>query len=338
MAPMLSLVVPVYFEEECVTEFIEQVQRVLDPMPLRYEIVFVDDGSTDRTCEIIRGKANADERIKLIEFSYNHGKQAAVTAGIRHACGDYLLYMDPDLQDPPGEIPRFLEKIEEGYDLVFGIRSEKKDSLLNRLMSGTFWYVLEKFTGLKLPKGLAVMRIFNRKFADQFLRYGEQNRFIEGIFMHVGMKRTTLTISQQERFAGVSKFNFKRKMNLAFDAILDYSELPLKLAVRLGVSLSLLGFLAMLVVAVLKLTLVDFQAGWASLLSIFLMGFGIQLFFIGIAALYIGKLYREVKGRPLFSIRQLTNIEPAVGWSASGSPAAADIQLAKKHQPFPGTH
>ena len=335
-APRLSLVVPVYFEEECVIEFIDQVQRVLDPMKLRYEIVFVDDGSTDRTCEIIRGKASTDERIKLIEFSYNHGKQAAVTAGIRHARGDYLLYMDPDLQDPPGEIPRFLEKIEEGYDLVFGIRSEKKDSFVNKVMSGTFWYVLEKFTGLQLPKGLAVMRIFNRKFADQFLLYGEQNRFIEGIFMHVGMRRTTLTISQQERFAGISKFNFRRKMNLAYDAILDYSELPLKLAVRLGVSLSMLGFLAILVVAVLKLTLVNFQAGWASLLSILLMGFGIQLFFIGIVALYIGKLYREVKGRPLFSIKQITNITTPCGQSEPEPVAVPGFQTAKQYQDNPG--
>ena len=337
-SPLLSLVVPVYFEEECVTEFIEQVQRTLDPMALRYEIVFVDDGSTDRTCEIIRGKAHLDERIKLIEFSYNHGKQAAVTAGIRHARGDYLLYMDPDLQDPPAEIPRFLAKIEEGYDLVFGIRNEKKDSLANRLMSGTFWYILEKFTGLQIPKGLAVMRIFNRRFADQFLLYGEQNRFIEGIFMHVGMQTATLTINQQERFAGVSKFNFRRKLKLAFDAILDYSELPLKLAVRLGVSLSLLGFLAIIVVAILKLTLVDFQAGWASLSSILLMGFGIQLFFIGIVALYIGKLYREVKGRPLFSIRQLTNITPPGGRPEPAPSATPGIPAGKQHQDFPGGH
>ena len=336
--PMLSLVVPVYFEEDCVTEFIDQVQRVLDPMDIGYEIVFVDDGSTDRTCEIIRGRAHVDERIKLIEFSYNHGKQAAVTAGIRHARGDYLLYMDPDLQDPPVEIPRFLSKIQEGYDLVFGVRSQKKDSFLNKRMSAVFWYILDKFTGLKIPKGLAVMRIFNRRFADQFLLYGEQNRFIEGIFMHIGMKTCTLTISQQERYAGVSKFNFRRKLNLAFDAILDYSELPLKLAVNLGVSVSMAGFLAMIVVAILKLTLVNFQAGWASLASILLMGFGIQLFFIGIAALYIGKLYREVKGRPLFSIKQMTNLNPAGRAPEPAADATPDIQAAHQHQHVPARH
>jgi dolichol-phosphate mannosyltransferase len=309
MMKKLSLVVPVYFEQECIQQFINETTAVLDTLPLEYEIVFIDDGSTDRTCELIRENASLNARIKLIEFSYNHGKQAAVSAGIRYASGDYLLYMDPDLQDPPDEIPRFVATIQEGYDLVFGLRSEKKDSFVNTQFSNIFWFVLDKFTGLNIPRGLAVMRIFSRRFADQFLLYGEQNRFIEGIFMHVGMKRTTLVIHQRERFAGVSKFNFRRKMNLAFDAILDFSELPLKMAVRLGISLSLIGFLAIFVVLVLKLTLVDFQAGWPSLLSILLMAFGMQMFFIGIAALYIGKIYRETKKRPLFSIRAATNID-----------------------------
>lgn len=310
-APLLSLVVPVYFEEECVTEFMDQVQRVLDPMELRYEIVFVDDGSTDRTCEIIRGKALSDHRIKLIEFSYNHGKQAAVTAGIRHARGDYLLYMDPDLQDPPAEIPRFIEKLAQGYDVVYGIRREKRDSLLNRLYSRAFWWILRKFTGLPIPPGLAVMRIFNRRFADTFLQYGEQNRFIEGIFMHIGMRSSTLMIEQAPRFSGVSKFNLRRKLNLAMDAILDFSEIPLKSTVKIGIFLSFLGFASIIGVAALKLLGLVNQAGWASILSLSLLAFGAQLFFLGIIALYVGRIYRETKGRPLYSIRALTNLDAA---------------------------
>ena len=310
-APLLSLVVPVYFEEECVTEFTDQVQRVLDPMELRYEIVFVDDGSTDRTCEIIRGKALSDHRIKLIEFSYNHGKQAAVTAGIRHARGDYLLYMDPDLQDPPAEIPRIIEELAQGYDVVYGIRREKRDSLLNRLYSRAFWWILRKFTGLPIPPGLAVMRIFNRRFADTFLQYGEQNRFIEGIFMHIGMRSSTLMIEQAPRFSGVSKFNLRRKLNLAMDAILDFSEIPLKSTVKIGIFLSFLGFASIIGVAALKLLGLVNQAGWASILSLSLLAFGAQLFFLGIIALYVGRIYRETKGRPLYSIRALTNLDAA---------------------------
>jgi len=305
---ILSLVVPVYFEEECIQQFIYETQSVLDVLPLDYEIIFIDDGSTDETAVIIRRYADQDSRIKLIEFSYNHGKQAAVSAGIHYAKGDYLLYMDPDLQDPPDEIPRFLAELEKGYDLVFGVRKEKKDSALNTLFSKLFWYVLDKFTGLKIPKGLAVMRIFTRRFADQFLLYSEQNRFIEGIFMHIGMKRSTLLIEQRKRFAGVSKFNFRRKMKLAIDAIIDFSDLPLRLAVQIGLMLSAIGFFAILTVFILSLTVVHFQAGWPSLISVLLLGFGLQIFFVGVAALYVGKIYKETKRRPLYAISELTNI------------------------------
>ncbi len=305
----LSLVVPVYFEEDCIGQYLKETIPVLENIPnIDWEIVFIDDGSKDRTQEIIKEKAASESRIKLLEFSYNQGKQAAVSAGIRYASGDYLLYMDPDLQDPPDEIPRFVEKIQEGYDLVFGIRKEKIDSLLNKFFSAIFWGTLNKFTGLEIPKGLAVMRIFSRRFADQFLLYSEQNRFIEGIFIHIGMNRTEIEVSQRKRFAGKSKFNFRRKMRLAFDAIFDFSELPLKLAVNLGVSLSLLGVLSFLGIAFTKLFLFNFSAGWPSLFSAIVLSLGLQLFFLGIAAIYIGKIYKESKGRPLYSIKSFTNL------------------------------
>ncbi len=306
----LSLVVPVYFEEEVIAQFLLETSEALAVLGIAYEIVFIDDGSTDRTVAIIKDHAANDHRIKLIELSYNHGKQAALTAGIHHAKGDYLLYMDPDLQDPPKEISRFITEIEKGYDLVFGVRKEKKDSFVNRVFSKIFWSVLRKFTGLQLPKGLAVMRIFNRRFADQFLRYQEQNRFIEGIFMHIGLRRTQIEIEQRPRFAGTSKFNFRKKMELAFNAIFDFSELPLKLALKMGVFFIAFGILILLTIVILKITLVNFQSGWPSIIGAMIISTGILLFFIGIAALYIGKIYKESKGRPLFSIKELTNIEP----------------------------
>jgi glycosyltransferase involved in cell wall biosynthesis len=304
----LSLVVPVYYEEECILQFIKETEAVLNTLSLEYEIIFIDDGSADQTVNLIKQKAQTSYFIKLVELSYNHGKQAAVTAGITYATGDYLLYMDPDLQDPPIEIPRFIEEIEKGYDLVFGIRKEKVDGFINKIFSKIFWSVLEKFTGLKIPKGLAVMRIFNRKFADKFLEYPEQNRFIEGIFMHIGMKRSTIFIEQRERFAGTSKFNFKRKMRLAFDAIFDFSEIPLKMAVRLGFFIFLLGLLFLIGIVIAKLFVIDFQLGWPSIMAAIVLSAGIQLFFIGIAAVYIGRTYKESKRRPLFSIKELTNI------------------------------
>lgn len=309
MNKKISFVVPVYFEEDVISRFILEMTEELKALNLDYEIVFIDDGSTDKTVQIIKEHAIKNNNLKLIELSYNHGKQAALTAGIKNASGDYLLYMDPDLQDPPKEIGRFIQEIEKGYDLVFGVRKEKKDTFLNSLFSKIFWGVLRRFTGLELPKGLAVMRIFNRKFADKFLEYQEQNRFIEGIFVHIGMNQSVITIEQRERYAGTSKFNFRKKMELAFNAIFDFSELPLKIAVRLGAAFIIVGILILLIIVFLKIYLVDFQSGWPSIIGALIIATGIQLFFIGIAALYIGKIYKESKGRPLFSIREMTNFE-----------------------------
>lgn len=306
---LLSLVVPVYFEEECIDQFILETTAVLDSHKINYEILFIDDGSKDKTVDKITQHIETNKKIKLIVFSYNHGKQAAVTAGIKNAKGDYLLYMDPDLQDPPVEIPRFLEEIEKGYDLVFGVREQKRDSFINRIYSKLFWWTLDKFTGLKIPKGLAVMRIFNRNFANRFIKYGEQNRFIEGIFMHIGMRQHQITISQRERFAGQSKFNFKRKMKLALDAIFDFSELPLKLTIRLGIALTIVGLFALVGIVIARLFVIEFQIGWPSLMSAIIMGFGVQLLFMGIMARYIGNIYKEVKQRPLYSVREYINIE-----------------------------
>jgi dolichol-phosphate mannosyltransferase len=216
--------------------------------------------------------------------------------------------MDSDLQDPPEEIPNFLNEINKGYDLVFGIRNEKVDSLKNIILSKLFWWILNKFTGLKIPVGLSVMRIFNRKFADKFLEYHEQNRFIEGIFIHIGMKRSEIIINQRKRFAGKTKFNFKAKIQLAMDAIFDFSEIPLKLAVKLGLILSLTGLLSFFLIIFLKLFFIDFASGWASTISTIVLSLGIQLIFIGIAAIYIGKVYRESKNRPLFSIKETINL------------------------------
>jgi dolichol-phosphate mannosyltransferase len=303
----LSLVVPVYYEQEVILQFLKETKEELEKLPIVYEYVFVDDGSTDKTVEIIKEQAKLDDRIKMIVFSYNHGKASAISAAIAYATGDYLLYMDPDLQDPPVEIPRFFNEMEKGYDLVWGIRKEKKDSFLNKQFSRIFWGTLNKFTGLNIPKGIAVMRMFNREFADEFLKYNETNRFIEGIFIAISKNWTTIEIGQRERFAGTTKFNFKKKMQLAFDAIFDFSELPLKMTVRFGMLLVVLGLIGLFALLISKLFFVDFQAGWPSIIASIIVVFGLQLFFLGIVSLYIGRIYKEVKRRPLYSVKDKIN-------------------------------
>jgi len=304
----LSLVIPVYNEQEVILQFLRETKAELQKLGITYEYVFVDDGSTDRTAEILKAKAAKDNRIKLVVFSYNHGKAYAVSAAIAYATGEYLLYMDPDLQDSPSDIPRMLKEIEKGYDLVWGIRKEKKDSFWNRQFSKIFWLSLGKFTGLKIPKGIAVFRIFNREFADEFLRYRESNRFIEGIFLSISKKFTTLEVSQRERFAGKTKFNLKRKIQLASDAVFDFSEVPLTFTVRLGMLMVGLGAVGLLGLVVAKLFFVEFQAGWPSVIVAIITAFGMQLFFLGIVSIYIGRIYRETKRRPLFSVKEIINL------------------------------
>lgn len=307
-SPQLSVIVPVYFEEECIDQLVHELTEVITGEEYDYEIIFVDDGSQDGTVSKIKQHCRLNQRIKLVELARNHGKQWALSAGIEFARGDLLVMMDPDLQDPPTEIPRFIAKLGEGYDLVFGVRSEKKDTRLNVVLSKLFWWTLRKFTALNIPSNLAVMRIFNRAFADRFLQYRESSRFIEGLFILVGMRQTTLEISQRERFAGRSKFGLVAKMRLAADAIFDFSETPLRFLVKLGLLIIASGLVGILSIIILRVFLVDFQAGWPSVIFLLTTGLGILLFFLGIMAIYIGKIYGEVKRRPLYSLKQTTNL------------------------------
>ena len=307
---LISLVVPVFNEQECVEQFMSEVAEEMKRHGLRHEIVFVDDGSRDATVKLICAAMESRPEVKLVELAFNHGKQAAVTAGIEHATGDVLIYMDPDLQDPPAEIISFVRKLDEGYDLVFGVREERHADLVSRTGSRLFWWILDRFTGLKLPRPLAVMRGFNRAFATEFLRFREANRFIEGLFACAGLRQTQITIPQRPRFAGVSKFNFSRRFRLAKDAVLDYSDLPLRLGLRLGFLLTLVGFASALVLIVLKLTGTTYQMGWPSMVCMILIASGVQLFCIGLIGTYLGKTYVESKRRPLYAVRARHRLAP----------------------------
>lgn len=306
--PDLSLIVALYYEEDCIEEFIAQIRKHLDHEPISYEIVFIDDGSTDKTIPLVEAAAAKDSRIKLIQLSRNHGKEAAVSAGIHHANGNYMIMMDPDLQDPPERIMDFYRKIQEGYDLVFGIRKERHDSLATKWFSKFFWTFLNVMTGLKIPENVSVMRIFNRAFANEFNKYPERLRFIEGIFMIIGMRRTTMPVEHRERFAGVSKFNFKRRIKLAINAIAAFSDKPLSLAIGTGFSLLAFAALFGLWALVRKIIWDISMAGWTSLFLAILFIGGIQIVLLGIVGNYIGRIYTESKSRPVFTIQRTINL------------------------------
>lgn len=320
--PTLSLLVALFNEEAVIDEFVARVRHELDEVsggrdrlgePFTWEIVFVDDGSSDHSVAIAEKHAAEDERIKVVQLARNYGKEAAITAAIEHASGDYLLMMDPDLQDPPERILDFKAKIEEGYDLVFGIRTERNDKFLTRMFSAIFWKTLRVFTGLNVPTGLAVMRIFNRHFAEEFTRYSERRRFMEGLFMDVGLRRTTIAVEHNERFAGVSKFNFRRRMKLALNAILAFGDRPIRLAISIGLTLVGLSFLFGLYVIWLRLVYDNVLSGWTTLVTIIVFLSGMQTVIIGLIGLYIGNTYQEVKGRPLYRVQQRVNVGPPRG-------------------------
>lgn len=307
--PTLSLIVALYFEEECVQEFVRRVREALDSSGVSYEIVFADDGSRDRTVALVEAMAAADSRIKLLVLSRNHGKEAALTAAIHHARGEYLVMMDPDLQDPPERILDFYRAIrEDECDLVWGVRKEYSTSWTSRLGSRLFWAVLNGFTGLPIPHDLAVMRIFNRAFAEEFMRYGERVRFIEGIFMSVGMRQTTLPVENHPRFAGRSKFDWRRRIRLAVNAILAFSDRPLQLSVSIGLMM-LAGSFAYGIYAFLRRLVWGIGlTGWTSTVIFVLFVGGIQVVLLGIIGNYVGRIYTEVKQRPIFAIRKKVNL------------------------------
>ncbi|MBV9549405.1 MAG: glycosyltransferase family 2 protein [Alphaproteobacteria bacterium] len=307
-APDVSIVAALYFEEECVAEFIRRIRSSLDGSGLGYELILVDDESRDRTVEIVTDFALHDARIKLIELSRNNGKEVAITAGIEHAQGARIVMMDPDLQDPPEEILPLVRKLDEGYDLVFGVRRREADTFVHAISSRLFWIALNALTGLDIPENLSTMRTFNRKFAEEFKRYPERVRFIEGVFMLVGMRRTTLGVSRHVRFAGRSRYNFVRKMTLAFNAILSFSDRPLKLSVILGGLMCVSSVLFAAYTIAQKLLFNVGLAGWTSMITAIVFLAGIQTLILGLVGLYVGRTYTEVKGRPLYCIQNKMNL------------------------------
>jgi dolichol-phosphate mannosyltransferase len=307
--PTLSLIVALYFEEDCVEEFTRRVRAALDPSGLRYELLFVDDGSHDRTVPLVEALAADDPRIKLLVLSRNHGKEGAVTAAIHHAQGDYLLMMDPDLQDPPERIIDFYRSIREwDCDLVWGVRTAHAGSWSTRFFSRCFWSGLNGLTGLAIPHDVAVMRIFNRAFAEEFKRYGERVRFIEGIFMTIGMRQRTLPVEHHPRFAGRSKFDLRRRIRLATNAVLAFSDRPLRLSISVGL-LMLAGTLVYGLYAFSRRLFWGIGlTGWTSMVLFILFIGSIQVILLGIIGNYVGRIYTETKARPSFSVLKRVNL------------------------------
>lgn len=304
-----SVVVPLYNEEEVLLETYKRLTKVMDSTNDLYEIIFVNDGSRDKTADMVYEICNNDSKIKLIDFARNFGHQTAITAGMDYSEGQAIVVIDADLQDPPELIPKMLEKWKEGYDVVYGKRLAREgETFFKKLTAKVFYRFLRSMTDVEIPVDTGDFRLIDRKVADALKLVNERNRYIRGIISWLGFKQIGVEFNRDKRFAGETKYPLRKMLKFAFDAITSFSYKPLKLASYTGFFLSLSSFIYLLFILYTKLFAREFiQAAWASPLAVNLFFNGIILMILGIIGEYIGRIYDEAKGRPLYIIRETKN-------------------------------
>lgn len=303
---LLSVVAPVYNEQETVAEFCTRVHVALEG--LAYELVLVDDGSQDGSGRVMAELAADDDRIKVVTLSRNFGHQAALTAGLDHAGGDVVVMLDADLQDPPELIVTMLERWRAGSDVVYAVRQERAGESAFKLVTARWFYrFFDWLTSVRLENNSGDFRLLDRSALDALLAMRERNRFLRGMSVWVGFTQSAVPYHRDARYAGQTKFTLTRMLSFSLDAISSFSHRPLQLASLLGFAISTLAFIAIPVVVVLKI-FGSYLPGFSAVeITILLLG-GIQLISVGIIGEYVGRIYDEVKGRPLYLVKSRANL------------------------------
>lgn len=308
----ITLVIPMYYEEKVAEECYKRVKENLEKLEnYNYEIIFVNDGSKDKTLEILEQISKKDENVKIISFSRNFGHQAAVTAGLQHVTGDVILIMDADLQDPPELIPEMLELWENGNEVIYGKRKSRKGESAFKLFTAKMFYkTLNALSDVEIPKDTGDFRLVDRKVVDTINDFPEHNKFLRGLFSWVGYKQVPFEYERKERFAGETKYPLKKMLKLASDGIISFSTKPLKLVGTLGI-ISIIISIILLIYALISyiFKLNGLSAGWTSIMVAITFFSGIQLISIWIIAEYIGRIYDETKKRPQYIIDKKINIK-----------------------------
>ena len=307
---MISAIIPCYNEEEALPLFLPELQRVADTMDEPFEFLFIDDGSTDRTLELLRSFAARDSRVRYLSFSRNFGKEAAIYAGFQHARGDYAAVMDADLQDPPSLLPGMLELLQSGeYDSVATRRvSRSGEPPVRSFFARIFYRLINRISDVDIVDGARDFRLMKRCMVDAIVSMGEYNRFSKGIYGWVGFRTCWMPYENVERAAGKTKWSFWKLCKYAVDGIIGYSQAPLSIASWFGILMTAVSFLMIVFIIVRKLLFGDPVAGWASLICVVIFVGGVQLFCLGIMGQYLAKTYLETKRRPIYLIRE-TNAE-----------------------------
>jgi dolichol-phosphate mannosyltransferase len=302
----LSVVVPCFNEQESLLELLRRLSAVCQSCVVSsFEIVIIDDGSTDDTWAALQAFAAHSPNIVGVKLSRNHGQQLALSAGLSIARGDRILIIDADLQDPPELLPSMLQLMDQGADVVFGQRTVRHgESVAKRATSAAFYRLLHRLTDVKIPVDTGDFRLMSRRALNVLLAMPEQHRFIRGMISWIGFRQVALPFERSERFAGATKYPFSKMLRLAVDAVTSFSTRPLRLASYLGFGFGLLG-LAGLIYTLGSWLRARTVPGWTSATSIFLLMGSAQLFVLGIIGEYLGRLYMEAKGRPLFIIESV---------------------------------
>lgn len=302
----LSIIIPCFNEEDVIHETIKRLNEFTKNSTISdIELIFVDDGSQDKTREILKYYATDDDKIKIIGFSRNFGHQIAVTAGIDAANGDAVVLIDADLQDPPEVIHKMIEKWKDGYDVVYGTRTERPGESAFKLTTAKLFYVLlNKLSNVPIPLDTGDFRLMSRVVVDTLRAMPERDRFVRGMVSWVGFKQTALPYSRAERFAGESKYPLYKMLKFATDGILSFSTKPLQLSVGLGLICASLSIMGIFYALFIRLFTDIWVEGWTALMIAILLIGGVQLISVGILGEYIGRIYNETKNRPLYVVQE----------------------------------
>lgn len=301
--PDFSIVVPLFNEEESLPELYARLSAVLSSLGLVCEIILVDDGSTDHSLEIIEALAAKDPRVKLLSFSRNFGHMAALSAGLDHAGGEAVIIMDGDLQHPPELIPVMIQKWKAGAEIVNAIRTETRGAGKAKIITaGFFYWLIGKIGKIKLPEGSADYRLLDRRVVETLKNIKERSRFLRGIISWVGYKQERVEFEAPARFAGKTKYSFGKMFAFALDGITSFSAFPLKLSGYLGILVAFFSFLYSVYALYIRFFTNRAIQGWTSVLVAVLFIGGVQLIFMGVLGEYLGRVFEETKGRPLYII------------------------------------
>ena len=300
---LLSVVIPAYNEQESLHECHRRLTGVLSQLDMDYELVFVNDGSRDRTLEILEQLQRDDSHVSVVDLSRNFGKEIALSAGLDMADGDAVVVIDADLQDPPELIPTFIAEWRKGFDVVYAQRTERKgESWLKRLTAHTFYRVMQNVTRIKMPRDTGDFRLLSRRAVLAMRRFREQHRFMKGLFAWIGFSQKAVQYQRDARFAGTTKWNYWRLWNLAIEGITSFTTVPLQFSMYIGLLTALGAFVYGSYILVRTLIFGNDVPGYPSLVVIVLFLGGVQLAAIGVLGEYLGRIFNESKQRPLYFV------------------------------------